>query len=523
MLELTLPGLANANDCFHINMVYPFPRNRSPKTVFSSSFSPAFTYAIFGEDETIFGYKGLEVKLHFRANDALPLLASSYDKKYQAADGEQALDISRHLEGVIPSSMTLGSRPYAIPCLTVADAMRDHDEPASDHLPDATAPIWVPPGENISSFECSNRQFEVWRATLADARAVKLFGHIQILVPLFIDGGTMQDLNDHESVMERWSLYLLYDKTTVPGMESLCPYKLVGFATSFRFFTDPTQRLLAATGLSVDHRLMLDPNTMAVLNPTNPLDHPSRERISQFVILPPYQGLSYGSRFYTALYAHIHKQPSVYEITVEEPSQAFDDMRELCDLMTLSEIESFAALRLPSNLPKELLDDSADASSASNTSMSRILGDKGHLEEIRIAAKLAPRQFQIVLELHLLSSIPSMHRSMARALRGARAQNEEDRKFFFWLLGLKDRLKLHNHDVLKQLPAEQRPELIHDTALGIVKEYERLLSKLAKRTDEADGAPARKRRKMAHKVLHEDDTDEDTARASAPNSASRAA
>ena len=76
------------------------------------------------------------------------------------------------------------------------------------------------------------------------------------------------------------------------------------------------------------------------------LRHTCRSRISQFVILPPFQRGGNGSLFYNSIFDHYLKEPQTIEITVEDPNEAFDDMRDLNDLARLRTVPEFAALKI---------------------------------------------------------------------------------------------------------------------------------------------------------------------------------
>ena len=67
------------------------PGETKPQTL--SSFHPHFTYPIFGDDEQIFGYKGLIIRLRFAAHDLRPHLHISYDEKFQTVDDTVATDL----------------------------------------------------------------------------------------------------------------------------------------------------------------------------------------------------------------------------------------------------------------------------------------------------------------------------------------------------------------------------------------------------------------------------------------------
>ena len=94
----SLIGSTNANDALEISIVQAAPI--SPKTL--SSFHPQFTYPIFGEEESIFGYQGLKLKLRFAAHSLRPNLEVLYDKKYKAVGDTKATDIQETLKEWTP-------------------------------------------------------------------------------------------------------------------------------------------------------------------------------------------------------------------------------------------------------------------------------------------------------------------------------------------------------------------------------------------------------------------------------------
>ena len=94
----SLVGSTNANDALEISMVQAAPL--SPKTL--SSFHPQFTYPIFGEEESIFGYQGLKLNLRFAAHNLRPNLEVLYDKKFKTVGDTKATDIQETLKEWTP-------------------------------------------------------------------------------------------------------------------------------------------------------------------------------------------------------------------------------------------------------------------------------------------------------------------------------------------------------------------------------------------------------------------------------------
>lgn len=67
------------------------PGETKPKTL--SAFHPQFTYPIFGDEEQIFGYKGLIIRLRFAAHDLRPHVHISYDDRFKAVGEVAATDL----------------------------------------------------------------------------------------------------------------------------------------------------------------------------------------------------------------------------------------------------------------------------------------------------------------------------------------------------------------------------------------------------------------------------------------------
>jgi histone acetyltransferase 1 len=239
--------------------------------------------------------------------------------------------------------------------------------------------------------------------------------------------------------------------------------------------------------------------------PISPLDLLSRERISQFIILPPYQGQAHGSYLYNAMVSLFRADKLVFEITVEEPNEQFDILRDQNDMAYLtSQKPQFSSLLLPSTVDKTEL--------ARKAFIPDMVPSEA-LFALRAASKIAPRQFQRLSEIHLLSTIPQHNRNINRLARKANAADENDRRYYFWRLMVKERVFIRNKDQLMQLEEEERVTKLEETMPPLVEEYTKLIALFEKRKDlgllrivmsfcgkSTNGAARRKR-----KVVDEDD------------------
>jgi len=349
---------------------------------------------------------------------------------------------------------------------------------------------------------------------------------MQILTLLFIEGASLPEL-DAEWSVGRWTLYLLYEVSPIDA--DCSPYTLAGFSTTYRYWILPTMEILRATkslpsppsstngdmNTYTGPKITQDPTTFLFNETINALETPSRDRISQFIVLPPYQGQSLGGRLYETIFEHLVKKDFIYEIAVEDPSEAFDAMRDFSDIVYLRKLSGFQSLSLPPSLPSEKLRKTAPIP------RDEILGNGVDLKGLRHEAKIVERQFNRMVELHLLSTLPSSNRNKARITRKNKSSNENDRKYYFWRLALKARIYQQNADVLEQLedPVE-RVDKLEAAVDNQQEEYEERLEGIRRRQKwstedgEANGKASGGRASRKRKVVEEDEDeweDEDDA------------
>ncbi|KAI0582133.1 Formyl-trans-N multi-domain protein [Pyrenophora tritici-repentis] len=448
-MELNLDDwVTNSNECFDINL-YRSTNKNGPERLFDA-FHPSYTYTVIEENETIAGYKNPSIQLDFRANDMKPQLKISFD---------QQLDLKK----ISPDLNQIDLSP---------ELFREY---LPETINEAAAPApaeWKPPGERQSSFSLHGKQYEIWKASMTDPEARRIWINMRLL--------------------------------------NVSPYTLAGFSTSYRAWIFPTFEIARATkqlpspAASVDGdgekytppRLSQDPETFLFTDKLDLLQTPSRERISQFLVLPPYQGRLLGTRLYDHVFQDLATKPFIYEIPVEDPSEAFDAMRDYGDITYLRALLAFQKLSIASNIPPESL------RKDSPIPRDQILGNGIDLEQLRKETKIVSRQFYRMVELHLLSTIPPNNRSRSRITRKAKSSNENDRRYYFWRLALKHRIYSQNADALDQMEdSAERVEKLESAVDSQQEEFEERLEGLEKRlslaADDAAVPSARTKRKRA--------------------------
>ncbi|KAK0941016.1 histone acetyltransferase 1 [Friedmanniomyces endolithicus] len=490
----------NTTECFTIQLL-------KGKTI-TATFQPSFTYPIFGEEERVFGYKDLSITLSFAVHDLQPRLEIQHGKLFSEGDVKPT-DIKEALAEFLPAH-------------AFSDASRDKGSK------DAAGASFQPPGAIIKGYMSKGRKYEIWCSSLTDMVARQILENMEIMIPMFIEGGSMLQLGQDWST-QRWKLFLLYevDRKSTPNTS---PYSLVGYGTSYRVFTFPgrasateeTQDLGMLNGGSLE--TLFPPPDQSLGQPSSkagsPLDLPSRERLSQFLILPPFQGEGHGQQLYNTMYAHLTSPSNIREFTVEDPNEAFDDLRDLCDLLYLrANVPEFAALRINTDTavltPEKLLPGSLIPTD--------LIVDGAARERIRQKTKIEQRQFNRLVEMHTLSFIPASHRSRSRLTRKEKSSNADDRTYWFWRLYAKQRLYVHNRDELVQLERAERGVRLEGVLDGVLEGYAGLLERVESREsaegwgvegeeeEVVEGAtkPSQRKRKIVVDEDEEEDGEED--------------
>ena len=235
----------------------------------ASTIHPAYTHQLFGDDETIIGFKELTIDMIYSA--------STFRLLYQETFSDRLVTI-----GQIPSENDIVDKlREALP----GGWTRDVDAFRSELATESTS--FIPPGEVVHQYD----GYEVRRSVPSeDSRAKEIHERVETMAMYTIDGATYADLDDH-----RWSVYTVY---------RLTDRALVGYMTVFTF-DNPFR-----TNISLPRKAM---------------------RVCQLLIMPQHQRQGHGRRLLEVAHAEVRRL-DMYELTVEDPNNAFTRMRDSMDM-----------------------------------------------------------------------------------------------------------------------------------------------------------------------------------------------
>ncbi|KFM63409.1 Histone acetyltransferase type B catalytic subunit, partial [Stegodyphus mimosarum] len=269
----------------------------------SDCFKPEFTHQFFGDSENIFGYIGLHINFYYSACRLLPYFGMTYREKIKPSrsGGVEADNV------------------YQIICDKLElQPTRDLDSFTASLNKESS---FQPYGKILSSFTLESEvkeEYGIYHADITTAGFKEYHEKMQTLILWFIDAASYIDDED-----ERWDYFVLHEHINDNG--GLYPF--VGYATVYRYYAYP-QKI--------------------------------RPRISQMLILPPFQKKGLGSKLLEAIYDYYIKDSEVLDITVEDPSEDFVKVRDFVDCKNCQTLPSFSEENLRKGFSQDMAEDARE-------------------------------------------------------------------------------------------------------------------------------------------------------------------
>ncbi|KAJ3210828.1 histone acetyltransferase 1 [Clydaea vesicula] len=369
----------NSNECFNIALV----STQNVKKIVP--FKPYFTYPFFGQTETIVGYKNLNINLYYSSAALSTYLSINYTDKHP----EYCQDIYQQLyeEDKIPRKNIIEN--FDTFCSTVEKDEKNF------------APFGKKFHEYRLKADNEDTCYELYNCSF-NTKGFKEYNQaLQTFLLFYIEGSNFLDPND-----TLWEFVLLYEKKKTS--EGYHIYSTVGFVSFYPFFYYPDQQ---------------------------------RIRISQFLILPVYQNKGHGALLYKKLFEDFLIRKDVAEVTVEEPNDTFQELRDKLDCRMLLPLFNKLVKLNESLLP---LDDD-------------------FLLKIQKKFKLSKKQARRCTEILLL-----------KCLQDSKNLDQIDKFRLF----VKRRIYFVNKDCLHDMDKEERIAKIQEVYLNLKDDYEEIIHKL---------------------------------------------
>ncbi|OMO67340.1 Acyl-CoA N-acyltransferase [Corchorus capsularis] len=275
-----------ANDCIKIYLV---SRKEEVRTSDGLCITPVDLNQFFEEDGKIYGYEGLKItiwvsSISFHAHADITFEGTS--------DGGKGItDLKSSLEKIFGETLLENRDDFLQTFSTeknfISSAVTNGEKLQNKALNGHISPIY-------SNSEAASSDLEVVRLVIGNLASGHLYSRLVPLVLLLVDGCSPIDVTDPS-----WELYLLIQKKV--DQPENTQHLLLGFTAVYRFYRYPDG---------------------------------SRLRLSQILVLPPYQHKGYGSYLVEVL-SNVAISENVYDLTVEEPLDYFQHVRTCYDVKRL--------------------------------------------------------------------------------------------------------------------------------------------------------------------------------------------
>ncbi|RKO96030.1 acyl-CoA N-acyltransferase, partial [Caulochytrium protostelioides] len=262
-------------------------------------FKPEMTYAVVGQEEKIVGYRDLKVNLCYTPGSLMPYFEMSYASQIPRKLGyPRPMDVykmmrEKHFVDFLPNRAAFEAQCAKDARRFRPPGVKVHEYRAPAPQPRAVDATLVPTtGTRLDAKTATSTPmatYEIYECAYDTPGWVEYSRRLQLFLLWYIEGATFVDEDDAQ-----WRFLLLFEKRPLAAPTAADPYICAGYVTCYEFFAWPDL---------------------------------TRPRISQFLIMPPYQAQGHGGRFYDHLVALFRADRRVCDFTVEEPNESFHVMR----------------------------------------------------------------------------------------------------------------------------------------------------------------------------------------------------
>ncbi|KAH9632022.1 hypothetical protein HF086_016582 [Spodoptera exigua] len=284
-----------------------------------TSFGPEMCHQVFGENENIFGYTDLHIKLFYSAGSLQTYLGIEYTEKIEPnkSEGMKADDVEGALTKVIAPGFTTNLDHFVSKLkkdetfVPYGKLIHAFQATPCNHWSTCNTPQYFP---NFSLMVVIKDLLKYTYSETSTSGFLDYHQRLQTFLLWYIDAASFIDVDD-----DQWTFFTVYEK--FQSSEGGTRYATAAYATVYRYYAYPRH---------------------------------SRPRISQVLTLPPFRKLGICANLLEAIYANFMIQPDVVDITVEDPSQDFQRIRDYVDAASCENLPAFHPSKLVQGFSQDM-------------------------------------------------------------------------------------------------------------------------------------------------------------------------
>ncbi|XP_019419159.1 PREDICTED: histone acetyltransferase type B catalytic subunit-like [Lupinus angustifolius] len=326
-------------DCIKIFLVSSKEEFHAPE---SFVLDPVDLSIFFDDDGKIYGYEGLKITIwvssvSFHAYGEITFQSSS-DR------GKGVTDLKSALQRIFAETLVESKDEFLQTFSSDKDFVRTTI--SSGEVLKHKVFSGYSGDSNNGLANSATSDIEAVRMVVGDIAAGHLYSRLIPLVFLLVDGSSPIDVTD-----PCWELYLIIQKET--DLQGEVQYRLIGFTAVYRFYHYPDS---------------------------------SRLRLSQILVLPPYQHKGYG-RYILEVLNEVAISENVFDFTIEEPLDHFQHIRTCVDTLRLLRFDPIQhSVKVAVSLLKQ-------GKLSKKTNNPRLTPPSSAVEDVRKSLKINKKQF----------------------------------------------------------------------------------------------------------------------------------
>ncbi|XP_040418437.1 histone acetyltransferase type B catalytic subunit [Cygnus olor] len=390
----------NTNEAIQLKLVR-FPEDLEDD---NTTFNPEYSHQVFGDDEVAFGYKGLKILLYYIAGNLSTLFRIEYTSKVnEKFDCVEADDVESKIREIIPPGFCTNTDDFVSllekevnfkPFGMLLHTYSVHNEEA---------------GEDIT--------YQIYKADMTCPGFREYHERLQTFLMWFIETASFIDVDD-----ERWNYFLVFEKYNKDGATL---FATVGYMTVYNYYVYPDK---------------------------------TRPRVSQMLILPPFQGEGHGAQLLETVHRYYMSSPTVLDITAEDPSENYIKLRDFVLVKLCQDMLCFSPGNLMQGFSQEMVME-AQQKLKINKQHTRRVYEILRLRATDMGDAEQSRSYRLDVKRRLIGPYKKKQRELAKMRRCLRPE------------------ELTNQ--LNQIDLNMQHEQLEESFQQLVSDYRRVLERLA--------------------------------------------
>ncbi|XP_077073168.1 histone acetyltransferase type B catalytic subunit isoform X1 [Siphateles boraxobius] len=266
----------------------------------STTFHPEFSHQLYGDDEVAFGYKGLQIQLYYSAGNLNTLFKVKYTSRVtDKFDCVEPDDVEGKVREIIPAGFCCNTDDF------ISLLEKEANFRPFGSLQHTYKVHNVEAGEDLT--------YHIHKVDISCPGFREYHERLQTFLMWFIETASFIDVDD-----DHWDFFLVFEKYNKDG-ETL--YATVGYMTVYNYYVYPDK---------------------------------TRPRVSQMLILPPFQGEGHGAQLLETVHRYYCTLAKVQDITAEDPSESYVKLRDFVLVKLCLTLSSFSNEKLSHGFSEEM-------------------------------------------------------------------------------------------------------------------------------------------------------------------------